>query len=64
MDIIDIEVLADGTIKFQTDSISQANHLSADEFLKEMAELTGGEVTIEQKEKGSKARIGKKARAT
>ena len=40
MDIIDIEILEDGTIKFTTDKVSQANHKSADEFLKFVEEHT------------------------
>jgi len=32
MDIINIEVLEDGTIKFETGQISGANHQSADDF--------------------------------
>ena len=45
-DILTIEILADGTIKVTTDQISPANHLSADQFLKLISELTGGETTI------------------
>jgi hypothetical protein len=40
MDIMKIEILADGTIKIETDGISQVNHRSADEFLDEIEELT------------------------
>lgn len=54
-DIIDIEVLDDGTIKFKTDGISEANHLSADEFLNACVELAGGERKTEQRAKGAKA---------
>ena len=41
-DIIEIEILDDGTIKSTTDPISPANHSSADKFFKLMAELAGG----------------------
>ena len=44
-DIIEIEVLEDGTIKVTTDQISPANHLSADNFLKMIEQLAGGETT-------------------
>jgi len=41
MDIIDIEVLDDGQIKFKTSDISDKNHLSADEFLEQIEDLMG-----------------------
>lgn len=44
-DTLEIEILPDGTIKVSTDQISPANHLSADNFLKFLAEMAGGEVT-------------------
>lgn len=44
-DSLAIEILEDGTIKISTDQISPANHLSADQFLKLLAELAGGETT-------------------
>ena len=44
-DALAIEILDDGTIKISTDSISPANHLSADNFLKFISELVGGETT-------------------
>lgn len=44
-DTLTIEILDDGTIKVVTDQISPANHLSADQFLKFLAELAGGETT-------------------
>ena len=43
-DILEIEILADGSIKLTTDQISPANHLSADQFLKFISEMAGGEV--------------------
>jgi hypothetical protein len=45
-DSIKIEVLADGTLKVTTDKVSAANHMNADQFLKHMARLAGGETTI------------------
>lgn len=44
-DVMKIEILADGTIKTTTDPISPANHQSAEDFLKGIAQLTGGAVT-------------------
>ena len=61
-DIIDIEILDDGTIKFKTDKISDANHFSADEFLTECIELAGGEHVVEHKHKGAKAHVHRHAK--
>jgi len=47
-DIIDIEILPDGSIKVTTDKISAGNHRNADELVKLMASLMGGEVTTEE----------------
>lgn len=44
-DQIEIEILADGTIKITTDQISPANHLSADNLLREIERLAGGQTT-------------------
>ena len=41
-DNIRIEILPDGTIRIETDGISAANHVSADEFLNFLEELTAG----------------------
>lgn len=43
-DKIQIQVLADGTVKVSTDKISLANHLSAEKFLAQTFSLLGGEV--------------------
>lgn len=40
-DNIKITILEDGTLSIETDSISGANHMSADEFLKAVETLTG-----------------------
>lgn len=45
MDSLAIEILEDGTIKTTTDAVSGANHANAEQFLKYMATLTGGETT-------------------
>lgn len=44
-DVLEIEILADGTVKITTDTISPANHINADQLLKFLSTLTGGEVT-------------------
>jgi hypothetical protein len=41
-----IEILEDGTIKTTTDTVSAANHNNADNFIREMFRLAGGEVEI------------------
>ncbi len=50
MDIMDIEILEDGTLAIKTDSISEANHLSADEFIADVVEAVGGERKSERRE--------------
>lgn len=45
-DVIDIEVLSDGTVKVTTPKISSANHMSADQLLGEVARTMGGETKI------------------
>ena len=45
-DIINVEILEDGTISYQTDKISGTNHASADSFLKELEEALGGKVVV------------------
>jgi len=46
-DTIKVEILADGTVSFKTDKVSDTNHASADELLNEIQEMLGGEVKIE-----------------
>lgn len=48
-DTIQVEILPDGTLKTETDSVSAANHCNADDFLKEMFRLSGGPSTVEFK---------------
>ena len=43
-DELTIEYLPDGGIKAETNSVSQANHSSAESFLKVLAQLMGGDV--------------------
>lgn len=42
-DTLTIEILDDGTIKTTTDAVSGANHANAEQFLKYIATLAGGE---------------------
>ena len=53
MDIINWEILEDGTISLKTPGISKENHVSADELLDQLAENMGGAVTIEKLKKGT-----------
>lgn len=55
MDVIDIEILADGTIKSSTDVISPVNHTSADKFFALLERLTGG--ICSRKRRGSKVHV-------
>ena len=48
-DEIEIEVLPDGTIKSSTNPISGANHATAEQFLRYMATLAGGDTTRTRK---------------
>ena len=43
MDKMKITILEDGEIKIETEGVSQANHCSADELLKMIEKLAGGE---------------------
>jgi len=43
-DSISFEIELDGTITVKTDEVSPVNHKSADQFLKMVKELAGGEV--------------------
>lgn len=49
MDELKIEILADGTIKVESDKVSAANHVTAEGFLKHLAELAGGPTTRTRK---------------
>ena len=42
IDKMTITILDDGRIKIDTDQVSMPNHASAEEFLRLMAELSGG----------------------
>jgi hypothetical protein len=43
------EVLPNGLIKVTTDPISGVNHVNADQFLRLVQEMAGGETTIERR---------------
>lgn len=42
MDQMQITVLQDGSLKIETDRISQANHMTAEAFLRNVAMVCGG----------------------
>ena len=42
MDSMKIEILEDGSIKIDTDKISQANHMTAEAFMRNIANACGG----------------------
>ena len=48
-DTITITILDDGTLKTETDKVSNANHRSADSFLKATAADLGGKTTKKAK---------------
>lgn len=49
MDIMKITILYDGTIKIETDKISQANHMTAEAFMRNIASACGGSQDRKQK---------------
>jgi hypothetical protein len=49
MDELRIEILPDGTIKVETDEVSQANHASAEAFLRLINQMCGGEQSRKRK---------------
>jgi hypothetical protein len=42
MDSMNITVLEDGSLKIETDKISQANHMTAEAFMRNIASACGG----------------------
>lgn len=42
---MDIRILEDGTVRTETSDMAGVSHKAADDFLKVLAELLGGEVT-------------------
>jgi hypothetical protein len=51
-DTLRITILADGTIRTETDAISSANHQSAEDFLKGVTLATGGEAQRTRRQHG------------
>lgn len=52
-DSISVEILPDGTIKFEVAGhVSMPNHASADSFLREAARMAGGETKRTKRIKG------------
>ena len=49
IDQLKIEILEDGTIKTTSDEVSAANHDTAEQFLRAMAHLAGGETVREDR---------------
>lgn len=47
IDTFFIEILEDGTIKTTSDVVSSTNHESAEQFLRGIARISGGETTRE-----------------
>lgn len=48
-DTLEIEILADGTIKVSADKVSLPNHSSAEQFVREVAREAGGTTTRKSK---------------
>jgi hypothetical protein len=48
-DTMQVEILADGTIKTTTDPISGANHDNCERFIRAMSALAGGETKREKR---------------
>ncbi len=52
-----IEILEDGTISVDSDSFDATVHKSADDFVRMLGELMGGEVMVREKRKHAKAHV-------
>lgn len=48
-DIIQFEILEDGTLSVTTDQISGTNHMSADKLLKQVFDAVGGAVDVHKR---------------
>lgn len=48
-DSIEIEILENGVIRWTTSAVSAANHSNAEEFIKRVGALAGGETTRERR---------------
>jgi len=49
MDSMQITILDDGSIKIETDAISAANHMTAEAFLRNVAQASGDKQTRKHK---------------
>jgi hypothetical protein len=56
-DRIPVRILKDGTIKLETPSIADENHVSAEQFMQALARYMGGEVTAEAKHEHSHGHV-------
>lgn len=54
-DSIQIEVLADGTLKITTDKVSGPNHISAEALLSDIAKECGGKTERQKRNTGAAA---------
>ena len=57
-DKINITILEDGTISFNTDKVSTVNHNSADQFLDTIKKLGGGDTESQKKRQGHVHQVG------
>ena len=48
-DLIQYEILEDGTVSVDTDAISGTNHISADKLLARLFDFVGGPVSVKKK---------------
>ena len=44
MDVINLQILEDGTVTIKTSEISDGNHVAAENLLEEMEKMLGGSV--------------------
>ena len=49
---MEVTILEDGTVKVETDDMGGPDHKTADEFLKMLSRLCGGEVTEQKRDRG------------
>lgn len=52
-----IEILEDGTISVDSDSFDPTVHKSADDFVRYLGEMMGGQVTVKEKRSHAKTHI-------
>lgn len=51
-DVMTIEILENGDYRIETDEVSAANHVGAENLLREMGRLAGGPTAIRNKHAG------------